>query len=29
MTQEEFDSNEMNTPQDWGQFLKSDEYYAV
>jgi len=29
MTQEEFDSEEMNTENDWKQFLKSDSYYIV
>ncbi|CAL67367.1 hypothetical protein [Christiangramia forsetii] len=29
MSQEEFDSNEMNTANDWQQFLKTDEYYLV
>lgn len=29
MTQEEFESEEMNTENDWKQFLKSDDYYAV
>ena len=29
MSKEEFNSNEMNTENDWKQFLKSDEYYKV
>jgi len=29
MSQEEFDSEEMNTYNDWKQFLKSDDYYSV
>ncbi len=29
MSQEEFDSEEMNTENDWKQFLKSDDYYRV
>jgi len=29
MSQEEFDSAEMNTEEDWKQFLKSDDYYIV
>ena len=29
MSQEEFDSEERNTENDWKQFLKSDDYYAV
>ena len=29
MSQSEFDSEEMNTENDWKQFLKSDDYYAV
>lgn len=29
MNQEEFDSNEMNTGNDWAQFLKSDDYFRV
>ena len=29
MTQEEFDSNEMNTENNWRQFLKSGDYYFV
>lgn len=29
MTQEEFNSEEMNTENDWKQFLKSDDYYTV
>lgn len=29
MTQEEFNSEEMNTDNDWKQFLKSDDYYTV
>ena len=29
MSQEEFDSAEMNTENDWRQFLKTDEYYVV
>ena len=29
MTQEEFDSEEMNTENDWRQFLKSGDYYFV
>lgn len=29
MTQEEFDSCENNTGNDWNQFLKSDDYYKV
>ena len=29
MNQEEFDREEMNTENDWKQFLKSDDYYTV
>lgn len=29
MSREEFDSAEMWTGNDWGQFLKTDEYYRV
>jgi hypothetical protein len=29
MNQEEFDTEEMNTENDWKQFLKSDDYYTV
>ena len=29
MSQEEFDSSEHNTENDWKQFLKTDEYYKV
>jgi hypothetical protein len=29
MTQEEFDSEGMNTQNDWKQFLTTDEYYKV
>ena len=29
MPQEEFDREEMNTENDWKQFLKSDDYYTV
>jgi len=29
MSQEEFDSEEMNSENDWKQFLKSDDYYRV
>jgi hypothetical protein len=29
MSQEEFDREEMNTENDWKQFLKSDDYYKV
>jgi hypothetical protein len=29
MSKPEFESNEMNTMNDWRQFLKSDEYYVV
>lgn len=29
MSQDEFDSCEMNTENDWKQFLKSDDYYKV
>ena len=29
MNQEEFDTEEMNTENDWNQFLKSDDYYKV
>ena len=29
MSQNEFDENEMNTGNDWQQFLKSDNYYKV
>ena len=29
MSQDEFDSAEMWTEQDWRQFLKTDEYYVV
>lgn len=29
MSQEEFDNEERNTENDWKQFLKSDDYYAV
>ena len=29
MSQEEFDSEEFNTENDWQQFLKTDNYYKV
>jgi hypothetical protein len=29
MSQEEFDSAEFWTQEDWQQFLKTDEYYKV
>jgi hypothetical protein len=29
MNQDEFDSNEFNTGNDWQQFLRSDDYYKV
>jgi len=29
MSQEEFDLEEMNTQQDWQQFLKTNDYYKV
>jgi len=29
MSQSEFDNEEMNTDNDWKQFLKSDDYYKV
>lgn len=29
MSQEEFDSCEHNTGNDWNQFLKSNNYYRV
>jgi len=29
MSQEEFESNEMNTDNDWLQFLKTDEYEVI
>ena len=29
MNQQEFDSEERNTENDWKQFLKSDDYYTV
>jgi hypothetical protein len=29
MNQEEFDTEEMNTENDWKIFLKSDDYYTV
>ena len=29
MNQSEFDSEEMNTENDWRQFLKTDDYYMV
>jgi hypothetical protein len=29
MNKEEFDIGEMNTENDWKQFLKSDDYYTV
>jgi hypothetical protein len=29
MSQEEFDREEMNTENDWKQFLKSNDYYPV
>ena len=29
MSQEEFDSEEMNTENDWKQFLNSSDYYTV
>lgn len=29
MSEPEFFSNEMNTENDWKQFLKSDDYYLV
>lgn len=28
MSQGEFDSEEMNTENDWKQFLKSNDYYV-
>jgi len=29
MSQEEFDENDMNTGNDWQQFLNSGDYYKV
>ena len=29
MSQEDFDTEEMNTENDWKHFLKSDDYYTV
>jgi len=29
MSQEEFENEEMNTENDWKQFLKSDDYYKA
>jgi hypothetical protein len=29
LNQDEFDGEEMNTENDWKQFLKSDDYYIV
>ena len=29
MTQDEFDTEEYNTDNDWQQFLKTDGYYKV
>lgn len=29
MNQQEFDSEERNTENDWKQFLKSNDYYPV
>jgi len=29
LNQDEFDREEMNTENDWKQFLKSDDYYIV
>lgn len=29
MSKEEFEREEMNTENDWRQFLKSDDYYEV
>tara|TARA_R110000751_G_scaffold83052_1_gene166892 strand:- start:796 stop:1002 length:207 start_codon:yes stop_codon:yes gene_type:complete len=29
MTQDEFDTEEYNTQNDWEQFFKSDDYYTV
>ena len=29
MSQDEFDQEEMNTENDWRQFLKSGDYYTV
>mgnify|MGYP003626533029 CR=1 FL=1 len=29
MTQEEFDTEEYNTNNDWQQFLTTDDYYKV
>jgi len=29
MSEEEFESNEFNTANDWQQFLKSDDYYSI
>ena len=29
LNQDEFDEKEMNTENDWKQFLKSDDYYIV
>ena len=29
MSQEEFDSSEHNTENDWMQFLKTDEYEVI
>jgi hypothetical protein len=29
MSQEDFDREEMNTEDDWKQFLKTDDYFKV
>ena len=29
MSKEEFNREEMNTENDWKQFLKSDDYYKI
>ena len=29
MSKDEFEAEEMNTENDWKQFLKTDEYYTV
>ena len=29
MSKQEFESCEMNTGNDWAEFLKSDDYYKV
>jgi len=29
MSQEKFESEEMNSENDWKQFLRSDDYYVI